>query len=74
VNGRGVIVALAHAGLVEVRRRLGRSLNDHETAALASLYLQESLEADRDSGNQTRFVPRTEVERLATALGLLPAN
>lgn len=74
VNGGGVIVALAHTGLVELRRRRGRSLSDEETAALAALYLREALEADRDTDNATHTVHREEVERLATSLGLLPAN
>ena len=74
VNGRGVVVALAHTGLVEVRRRLGRSISDEETAAMAALYLRESLEADRDTDNTTHTVPREEVERLATSLGLLPTK
>jgi hypothetical protein len=74
VNGRGVVVALAHTGLVELRRRRGRSLSDEETGALAALYLREALEGDRDTDNTTHTVPREEVERLATSLGLLPAN
>jgi len=72
VNGRGVVVALAHTGLVEVRRRRGRSVNDEETAAVAALYLRQSLEADRDTDNRTHTVPPDEVERLAVRLGLLP--
>lgn len=73
VNGRGVVVALAHTGLVEIRRRLGRTLFDGETAHLAAAYLRESLEADRDVDNSTHFVPHDEVLRLAEAAGLLPA-
>lgn len=73
VNGRGVVVALAHAGLVAVRERRGRSVSDGETAAMAALYLREALEADRDTDNRTHPVPSGEVARLAAKLGLLPA-
>lgn len=72
VNGRGVIVALAHPGFVDFRERAGRSLTDQEAAHLAATYLRECLEADRDTDRTTLFVPREEVLRLAGQLGLLP--
>lgn len=71
VNGRGVVVALAHLGFVDFRQRTGRSLNDEEAAQVAGVYLREALESDRDSDSSQHFVPREEVLRLAETLGLL---
>jgi hypothetical protein len=70
VNGRRVIVALAHPGLVELRRQLGRSLSDVETAQIATAYLRECLESDRDTDLSMHFVPHPEVMGLAERLGL----
>ena len=69
VNGRGVVVALAHPAMVEFRRRAGRSLSDEETARIAAAYLRECLEADRDSQRTLLTVPADEVLRLAEKLG-----
>ena len=44
VNGKGVVVALAHAGLVEFRRQTGRSLTDPDVIWIAALTLKELLE------------------------------
>jgi hypothetical protein len=74
VNGRGVVVALAHTGLLDVRRRVGRSLSDEETARLAAAYLRACLAADRDVDHKQHFVPREEIIRLAETGGLLPAD
>lgn len=71
VNGRGVVVALAHPAFVEFRRRAGRSLSDEETAHLAAAYLRGCLEADRDTDRTLLTVPAEEVLRLAESLGLL---
>lgn len=70
VDGRGVIVALAHPGFVAFKQRAGRSLLDHEAARLAAAYLRECLEADRDIGEGFLFVPPDDVLRLADKLGL----
>ena len=72
VNGRGVIVALAHPGFVDFRERRGRSLTDQEAAQIAATYLRECLEADRDTDRTTLFVSPEEILRLAKSLGLLP--
>lgn len=70
VNGRGVVVALAHPAFVEFRRRAGRSLSDEETARIAAAYLRECLEADRDTERTLLTVHADEVLRLAEKLGL----
>jgi hypothetical protein len=71
VNGRGVVVALAHPAFVEFRERTGRSLTDQETAALAAAYLREYLESDREISGAFLAVSREEALRLAGALGFL---
>lgn len=71
VNGRGLIVALAHPALVEFRQRAGRSLSDVETAQLAAAYLREYLEADQDANRKILFVETDKVLRLAKRQGLL---
>lgn len=71
VNGRGLIVALAHPALAEFRQRAGRSLSDVETAQLAAAYLREYLEADQDADRKILFVPADEVLGLAKRQGLL---
>lgn len=71
VNGRGVVVALAHLGFVDFCQRTGRSLNDEEAAQVAAAYLREALESDRDTDLSQHSVPREEVLRLAEKLGLL---
>ena len=71
VNGRGVVVALAHPAFGELRVRAGRSLTDQETAALAAAYLREYLESDREISGATLAVTREEVLRLAGSLGFL---
>jgi len=71
VNGRGVVVALAHPGFVEFRRRARRSLTDEETARVAAAYLRDYLEADCDTERTLLTVPADEVLRLTEKLGLL---
>jgi len=71
VNGRGVVVALAHLGFVDFRQHAGRSLNDEEAAQVAAAYLGEALESDRDTDLSQHLVSREQVLRLAEKLGLL---
>ena len=44
VDGRGVVVGLAHPGFVEFQTRAGRNLSDREASYLAAEYLRERLE------------------------------
>jgi len=71
VNGRGVVVALAHPGFVDFHQRAGRPLSDEETAQVAAAYLRAALESDCDSDRNQHFVSREEVLRLVGELGLL---
>lgn len=71
VNGRGVVVALAHPAFGDFRQRTGRSLSDEETAQVAAAYLRDCLEGDRDTDQSLHFVSREEFLQLAEKLGLL---
>ena len=46
VNGRGVIVALAHTGLVRFAAAAGRYLSDREASFLAAEFLRARLQED----------------------------
>ncbi|MFQ5926704.1 MAG: hypothetical protein ACE5MH_04640 [Terriglobia bacterium] len=71
VNGRGVIVALAHLGYVGFRERTGRQLSDPEAAALAAAYLRDSLEDERLGERSVLYVSPEEVVGWADRLGYL---
>jgi hypothetical protein len=46
VNGRGVIVALAHTGLVRFAAEKGRHLADREASFIAAEYLRRRLQEE----------------------------
>jgi hypothetical protein len=46
VDGKGVLVGLAHPGFVEFRSRAGRNLTDREGSYIAAEYLRERLEQE----------------------------
>jgi hypothetical protein len=46
VDGKGVVVGLAHPGFVEFRARAGRNLTDREASFIAAEYLRERLEQE----------------------------
>lgn len=46
VDGKGVILGLAHTGFVEFCERLKRSLTDREASFIAAEYLRERLEQE----------------------------
>lgn len=73
VNGRGVIVALAHLGYVAFRERTGRHLSDPEAAAIAAAYLRDVLEDDRLDERTLLYVSPEEVVRWIEKLGELRA-
>lgn len=71
VNGRGVIVALAHPGYVAFRERTGQHLSDPEAAQLAAAYLRDALEDDRVGDRTILYLPPEEVLAWAERLGFL---
>lgn len=46
VDGKGVVLGLAHTGFVTFRERSGRNLSDREASYIAADYLRERLEQE----------------------------
>jgi hypothetical protein len=46
VDGKGVVLGLAHPGFVEFTARSGRNLSDREASYIAAEYLRERLEQE----------------------------
>jgi hypothetical protein len=68
VDGRGVVLGLAHPGFVEFRDRAGRNLTDREASVLAAEYLRERLEEEDE---RTLYdVSFVDVLRLIGKLGI----
>jgi len=44
VNGKGIVIALAHAGFARFRESTGRALTDGEAVQMAGLFLKRLLE------------------------------
>jgi hypothetical protein len=68
VDGKGVLVGLAHQGFVEFRGRSGRNPSDREASFLAAEYLRERLEQEDE--HELYDVPTAEVVRIAGKLGI----
>ena len=68
VDGRSVIVGLAHTGFVRFQERTARGLTDREATFVAAAYLRERL-AEEDE-RLVYDVSETELLRLAETIGL----
>jgi len=68
VEGRGVVLGLAHTAFVEFRNRAGRDLTDREASFLAAEFLRERLEQEDE--HTLYDVSRAEVLRLIEELGI----
>ncbi len=68
VDGRGVVVGLAHPAFVDFRARARRDLTDREASYLAAEYLRERLEQEEE--HTVYDVSREEVLRLIEKLGI----
>ena len=68
VDGRGVVVGLAHTAFVAFRARAGRDLSDRESSHIAAQALRERLaqEEERDLYD----VSATDVSRIIDQLGI----
>ena len=62
VDGRGIVVGLAHTAFYEFRARTGRDLTDREASYIAAEYLRERLEEEDE--HTLYDVPQPEVSRL----------
>lgn len=68
VDGKGVVVGLAHPGFVEFRERAKRNLSDREASYIAAEYLRERLEQEDE--HALYDVSASDVLRLIEKLGI----
>jgi hypothetical protein len=68
VDGRSILLGLAHTGFVIFRERHGRNLTDREAGFIAAAYLRERLEQEDE--RSVYDVSETDVIRLADTFGL----
>jgi hypothetical protein len=68
VDGRGVVVGLAHTGFARFRELRGRNLSDREASFLAANYLRERLEQEDE--RPLYDVSEEDVLRLADEHGI----
>ena len=68
VEGRGVVVGLAHTAFVEFEGRAGRGLTDREASFIAAEYLAERLSEEEELDLYT--APHDDVLRLIEKLGI----
>jgi hypothetical protein len=68
VDDRGVVVGLAHTGLVQFTNKSGRDLSDREASFIAAEYLREQLEQEDE--RPLYDVSASDVTRIISQLGL----
>ena len=68
VDGRSILVGLAHTGFVVFQQRHGRGLTDREASFIAAAYLRERLEQEDE--RQVYDVSESDVLRLSETFGL----
>lgn len=68
VDGKGVLLGLAHPGFVEFRARAGRNPTDREASYVAAEYLRERLEQEDE--HSLYDVPAGDVVRIIGKLGI----
>ena len=68
VDGKGVIVGLAHPAFVDFRERAGRGLTDREASFIAAEYLRERLEQEDE--HSLYDVSAADLRRLIEKLGI----
>ena len=68
VDGRGVVVGLAHTGIAQFTKQAGRDLSDREASYIAAQFLREQLEQederplyDVSEGDVTRIIEQLGV-------------
>lgn len=68
VDGKGVILGLAHPGFVTFRERAGRNLSDREASYIAAEYLRGRLEQEDE--HSLYDVSAADVLRIIEKLGI----
>ncbi|HVB87122.1 MAG TPA: hypothetical protein VNK23_10720 [Candidatus Dormibacteraeota bacterium] len=68
VDGKGVILGLAHTAFIEFSSRAKRNLTDREASFIAAEYLRERLEQEDE--HELYDVPHQDVIRVIDKLGI----
>ncbi len=68
VDGRGVLLGLAHTAIFEFRLRTSRDLTDRELSYVAAEYLRERLEQEDE--HSLYEVSASDVVRIIARMGL----
>lgn len=68
VDGKGIVVGLAHPGLMQFSSRSGRNLSDREASFIAAEYLKEQLEQEDE--RPLYDVSAADVTRIIGQLGI----
>ena len=68
VDGKGVILGLAHPGFVTFREKSGRNVSDREASYIAAEYLRERLEQEDE--HSLYDVNAADVLRIIQRLGM----
>lgn len=68
VDGKGVLLGLAHLGFVAFRERAARNLSDREASYIAAEYLRERLEQEDE--HSLYDVSANDVVRIIAKLGI----
>jgi hypothetical protein len=68
VDGKGVVLGLAHPGFVNFRDRVGRNLSDREASYIAAEYLRERLEQEDE--HALYDVSTADVIRIIEKIGI----
>ena len=68
VDGRKVVVGMAHTGFVEFIAKSGRDLSDREASYIAAHYLREQLEQEDE--REIYDVSAVDVTRIIGMLGI----
>ena len=68
VDGRGVVVGMAHPAFVQFRGQSGRDLSDREASYIAAHYLREQLEQEDE--RSLYDISAADVTRIIGLLGI----
>jgi hypothetical protein len=68
VDGKGVILGLAHTAFIEFHARIGRGLSDREASYIAAEYLKERLEQEDE--HALYDVSAADVTRIIQKIGV----
>ena len=68
VDGRGVVVGLAHAAIVQFTAQAGRDLSDREASYIAAQFLREQLEQEDE--RPLYDVSAADVTRIIAQFGI----